>query len=216
MMDLKRIYTKVFLWMFLGLLMTFVTGYIVSVNENMLEAIFRNNLWILFSIIEIVLVIILSARIRKMSTTTARILFLVYSFITGLTFSSIFVTYNLDSIIYVFAITALLFGVFALIGHFTKLDLSKLSTYLFMALLGIIICTIINMFLGNDTFTLVITIISVIVFLGYTAYDVRKIRLLQNSFDNEDNLVICGALELYLDFINLFIDLLRLFASRKD
>lgn len=215
-MELKRIYTKVFLWMFIGLLMTFLTGYIVSINENMLESIFRNNLWIVFAIVEVILVIFLSARIRKMSTMAARMCFIIYSFVTGLTFSSIFVTYELGSIIYVFVITAVLFGIFALIGHFTKLDLSKFSTYLFMALIGIIICTIINMFLGNDTFTLVITIISVIVFLGYTAYDVRKIKFLQDSFENEDNLAICGALELYLDFINLFIDLLRLIASRRD
>lgn len=215
-MELKRTYSKVFAWMFIGLLVTFLTGYIVSVNENMLIAVFEKNLWILFSIIEIVLVIFLSARIRKMSSTTARICFILYSFVTGLTFSSIFITYKISSIIYVFGITAILFGIFALIGRFTKIDLSKLGTFLFMALIGIVICSIINIFLKSEGFDLGITIISLIVFIGYTAYDVQKIKLLQNSFESEDNLAICGALELYLDFINIFLDLLRLLASRDN
>lgn len=215
-MDLKRTYSKVFAWMFIGLLITFLTGYIVSVNENMLASIFEKNLWIVFAIVEIILVIFLSARIRKMNVMTAKMCFIVYSFVSGLTFSSIFITYKISSIIYVFGITAVLFGIFALIGRFTKINLNKISTFLFMALIGIVICSIINLFLKNEGFDLGITIISVIVFIGYTAYDVQKIKLLQNSFENEDNLAICGALELYLDFINLFLDLLRLLANRDN
>lgn len=215
-MDLKRTYSKVFAWMFIGLLITFLTGYIVSVNENMLASIFEKNLWIVFAIVEIILVIFLSARIRKMNAMTAKMCFIVYSFVSGLTFSSIFITYKISSIIYVFGITAVLFGIFALIGRFTKINLNKISTFLFMALIGIVICSLINLFLQNEGFDLGITIISVIVFIGYTAYDVQKIKLLQNSFENEDNLAICGALELYLDFINLFLDLLRLLANRDN
>lgn len=215
-MELKRTYTKVFAWMFIGLLVTFLTGYIVSINENMLVSIFEKNLWMIFAIVEIVLVIFLSARIRKMNSMIAKMCFIVYSFVSGLTFSSIFITYKIVSIIYVFGITAVLFGIFALIGRFTKVDLSKISTFLFMALIGIVICSLINLFLKNEGFDLGITIISVIVFIGYTAYDVQKFKLLQNSFENEDNLAICGALELYLDFINLFINLLRLLAKRDN
>ncbi len=215
-MELNRVYSKVFGWMFIGLLLTFLTGYTVANNLDMLLFVYEGNKWIIFSIIEIVLVIFLSARIQKMSSITAKICFVIYSIVTGLTFSSIFIAYKLDSIIYVFGITALLFGIFALFGHFTKMDLSKISTYLFMGLIGIIICGIVNIFLGNETFDLVICVIGVIIFLGYTAYDVKKINYLSQAFAKEDNLAIYGALELYLDFINLFLKLLRLFAKRDD
>lgn len=215
-MDLKRVYSKVFAWMFIGLLVTFLTGYIVSINENMLLSIFNKGLYWLFAVIELGLVIFLSARIRKMGTTTARICFIVYSFISGLTFSSIFVVYDLGFIMYVFALTAILFGVFALIGHFTKLDLSKIGTILLMALLGVIICTIVNIFVKSEAFEFGITVASLVIFLIFVAYDMRKIKLLQSSFDNENNLAICGALELYLDFINIFIDLLKLLSRNRD
>lgn len=215
-MELNKVYSKVFGWMFIGLLLTFLTGYTVANNLNMLLFVYEGNKWIIFSIIEIVLVIFLSARIQKMSSITAKICFVIYSIVTGLTFSSIFLTYKLGSIIYVFGITALLFGIFALVGHFTKMNLNKIGTYLFMGLIGIIICGIINIFVGSETFDITICIIGIVIFLGYTAYDVKKINYLLQSFDNEDNLAIYGALELYLDFINLFLKLLRLFAKRDD
>lgn len=215
-MELNKVYSKVFGWMFIGLLLTFLTGYTVANNLDMLLFVYEGNKWIIFSIIEIALVIFLSARIQKMSSITAKICFVIYSIVTGLTFSSIFLTYKLGSIIYVFGITALLFGIFALFGHFTKMNLNKISTYLFMGLLGILICGIINIFVGSETFDITICIIGVIIFLGYTAYDVKKINYLSGAFENEDNLAIYGALELYLDFINLFLKLLRLFAKRDD
>lgn len=215
-MELNKVYSKVFGWMFIGLLLTFLTGYTIANNLNMLLFVYEGSKWIIFSIIEIVLVIFLTARIQKMKPITAKICFVIYSIVTGLTFSSIFLTYKLGSIIYVFGITALLFGIFALFGHFTKMNLSKISTYLFMGLLGILICGIINIFVGSETFDITICIIGVILFLGYTAYDVQKINFLAGAFENEDNLAIYGALELYLDFINLFLKLLRLFAKRDD
>lgn len=215
-MDLSRVYTKVFYWMFLGLLLTFLTGFTVANNTSMLLFIFQGNNWIIFSIVEIVLVIFLSSRLHKMSPITAKICFIIYSIVTGITFSSIFVVYELESIIFVFGITAVLFGIFALIGHFTKMDLSKIGTYLFMGLIGIIICSILNIFIGSEGFNITICIISIILFLGYTAYDVRKIKMLADYYPNEDNLAICGALELYLDFINIFIDLIRLIGKNKD
>lgn len=213
-MELNKIYSKVFGWMFLGLMVTFLTGFIISNNINMLLFVLKIP-FIVYVILEIGLVIFLSTRIHKMNDTTAKICFLIYSFITGLTFSTIFIVYELSSIIYVFGITALLFGIFALIGHFTKIDLSKISTFLFMGLLGIIICTIINIFIGNNTFDLIITIISVIIFLVYTAYDIQKIKRMMNTLP-EENLAVCVALELYLDFINLFLDLLRLFGKKRN
>ncbi len=215
-MDITKVMSKVFLWMFVGLLVTFGTGYYVSTQENMLYNIFAGGVYWIIIIVEFLLVIILSARIRKMNPMTAKIMFLLYSFVTGVTFASIFVAFELSSIMFVFLISALLFGSFALFGHLTKLDLTKISTFLLMGLFGIILCVIINYFLGNETFDIVISCISVIVFLGFTAYDIQKIKLLSYDFEEEDNLAIIGALELYLDFINIFLDLLKLFGNSKD
>lgn len=210
-----KIYSKVFLWMFLGLLVTFITGIYVSTNENILIFLFQNNGFIFAIIAEFITVIFLTARIRKMSPTTARISFLLYSFLTGLTFSSIFLVYELSSIMLIFLVASLLFGVFALIGNYTSLDLTKLGTFLIMMLFGVIICALINIFLDNSTFDIIISSISVIVFLGYTAYDMQKVKLLEDEMD-EDNLAIYGALQLYLDFINILLDLLRLFGKSRD
>lgn len=213
----NKIFSKVFFWMFIGLAITFGVGYYVSLNENMLYNLFSNKLLLILLIVaEFVVVIWLSARIRKMKPTTAKILFCLYSFITGLTFSSIFVVYNLMSIISVFGITAVIFLIFALIGYYTKIDLTKLSVYLFMALIGIIICTIINIFIGSSTFDLIITIICILVFIAYIAYDIQIIKRNLYMIEETDNLAIYGALQLYLDFINIFMDLLRLINKSND
>ena len=213
-MELREVYSKMFGWMFLGLLVTFLTGYIVSNSYDILLLVAQVP-FIVYAIIEIGLVIFFSLKIRTMSSTTAKICFLLYSFVTGLTFSFLFLVYELYSMIYVFGITALLFGIFALIGHFTNIDLSKFSTFLFMGLLAIVICSLINMFIGNETFDLILTIIGIVIFLGYTAYDIQKVKYNLDTFP-QDNLAIYGALELYLDFINLFLKLLSLFGKRKN
>lgn len=209
--------SKTFGWMFIGLLVTFLTGYVVSLNENMLYNIMSTWGMILCIVVELGLVIFLSARITKMQPTTAKISFLLYSFVSGLTFSSIFMVYSLNSIMYVFLITAVVFAIFAAIGAFTKIDLTKIGSYLLMALLAIIICTIINIFLNSTSFDLFLSIIIIIVFIGFTAYDVQRLKRLSGTgIINEENLAIYGALELYLDFINLFLELLRLFGSSHD
>ena len=147
-----------------------------------------------------------------MSATSAKLLFSAYSFETGLTFSSIFIVYEISSIIYVFLATSLIMLIFALLGYFTKIDLTKLGTFLIMAIVGIIIMSIINIFVGNESFSLGIAIASVIIFVGFIAYDVQKIKnLYDTDLIPEENLAIYGALQLYLDFINIFIDLLRIF-----
>ena len=150
-----------------------------------------------------------------MSETTAKISFILYSFLTGLTFSSVFVVYQITSILYVFLVSALLFGIFAVIGATTKIDLSKLGTILLMLLVGIIICTIINLFIGSQGFNLVLCIIGLVVFMIYVAYDMQKIKQLENIYEG-DKLAIIGALELYLDFINIFLRLLQLFGRSRD
>lgn len=215
MLQDNKIFSKIFFWMFIGLAITFGVGYYVSLNENMLYNVF-SKYYIFLIIAEIVVVIWLSARIRKMSPTTAKILFCLYSFITGLTFSSIFVVYHMTSIMMVFGITALIFLIFALIGYFTKMDLTKIGTYLFMALIGVIICSLINMFVGSTTFDLGITIVCLIIFIVYVAYDIQVIKRNLYAMEHEDNLAIFGALQLYLDFINIFLRLLQLFGRSND
>ena len=216
-MDKQAVLSKVFMWMFIGLLVTFLTGYVVSLNPTMLLSIFGDAGYFVCVIVEFVLVIFLSTHISKMSPATAKVSFLLYSFVTGLTFASIFVVYELTSIIYVFLITSLVFGLFAFIGATTKMDLTKMGTYLLMALVSVLICLLINMFIKSSSFSLIISIISVLIFIGYTSYDVQKVlRLYDNNVLPEENLAIYGALELYLDFINIFLELLKFFGRKKD
>ena len=211
----NNLYSKMFMWMFVGLLITFLVGYYVSTNENMIYNIFATKFYWVIYIAEIVTVIVLSARILKMSKNGAIFGFLLYSFLSGLTFSSIFLTFKMSSIIFIFLITALVFLIFALIGYFTKINLTKLGTILFMGLIGILIASIINIFIQSQTFDLILVIIGIIVFIGYIAYDINKVKRLEGQID-EDKLSIIGALELYLDFINLFIRLLQLFGKSRD
>ena len=211
----NEIYSKIFMWMFVGLALTFGTAYYTSTNVDALSVIFGKGMYVVFAIIEIALAIFLGVRITKMNPTTAKVCYLLYAFLTGLTFSSIFVAYKVTSIVFVFGITAVLFLIFAIIGKTTKMDLSKLGTYLFMLLIGVIICSIINIFLRSEGFNLGITIVSLIIFLGYIAFDVQKVKRLE-AVVPEENLAILGAFELYLDFINVFIDLLRLFGDSNN
>lgn len=208
--------SKVFLWMCIGLFVTFITGVTVAGNANALETIFSSGAYFLIIIAEFITVIVLSARIRKMSSTDAKFCFLLYSFLTGLTFSSTFVVYDLTSIISVFLITSVIMLVFSIIGARTKTDLTSLGTYLFMAVIGILIASVINIFVGSETFEIGIVILSIIVFIGFIAFDVQKIKRYAAEEPDNENLAIFGALELYLDFINIFIDLLRLFGNSRD
>ena len=202
----RKTLPQVFGWMFVGLMVTFISAYIVSINTNMLENIYSGSFYWIFVVVELGLAIWLSARIHKMSGTTATILYLIYTFITGLTLSFIFVAYKMASIIVIFLVTSILFGIFALIGKYTNIDLTKFGTYLLMGLVGLLILSIINM---------IASIIGILIFLGYTAYDVQKIMKLDGMLE-ERNYAIIGAFSLYLDFINIFLDLLQLFGDSKD
>ena len=211
----NKIFSKEYGWMFIGLLISFITGYYVSTQPNIIYNLFSKGMFFILVLVEIGLCIWLSAGIRKMQTSTAKILFGLYSFVTGLTFSTIFVAYRIDSIIMVFGITALTFAIMALVGTFTKIDLTKLGTILFMGLLGIIIASIINIFIGSQTLDLGIIIIGIVIFTLYIAYDVQKVKYIAQTLEEDKAAIIC-AFELYLDFINLFIKLLRLFGKSKD
>ena len=211
----KNIFAKVFLWMFIGLLITFGTSFYVSTQEFLAWNVLKLG-WVWF-IIELAIVIFLTARITKMSSFTAKLSFALYSFVTGLMLSYIFIIFSLPSILLVFGAAALMFGVFGLYGYFTKVDLTKISSILAMGLVGIIIVSLINIFLGNAMVDTIISIVGIVIFTLFVAYDIQKIKSF-SSFSNipTDNLAIYGALQLYLDFINIFLDLLNLFGSSRD
>lgn len=213
---MNQLLSKTFLWMFVGLIVTFLTGYIVSINENMLLSIFGRPLFWLIIILEFALVIYFSARVYKMKPITAKICFLLYSFVSGLTFSSVFVGFEISSVMYVFLIAAVVFAIFGAIGYFVNVDLNRISTFLIMGLLAIIICSFVNLFLANTTFDLIVSIIALIIFFGFTAYDIQKVKILSNAGMNNDVVAINGAFELYLDFINIFVHLLSIIGNSRD
>lgn len=213
-MEERKLFSGVFGWMFVGLLVTFITGFYVSNNANMIYNI-MNNVWIII-IIEFALVISLSARFYKMNYLTSIILFILYSFVTGLTFSSIFIIYQMSSIISLFLVSALIFGLFALLGHKTKINLSKFSTIMYMMLLSGIIVTIINLFLNNTIIDIIVSWIILVTFFFITMYDIQKIKAISYQILDPKKITIVCALDLYLDFINIFLRILSLFGKSKD
>ena len=210
---------KVYVWMTLALVLTGITAYGVANTPGIRETLMTNTFlyWGLI-IAEFGLVIGISAGINKLSLTTATLMFVLYSIINGAMLSSIFVVYTESSIASVFFITAGTFAVMAFIGYTTKKDLTSMGKILFMALIGIIIATIVNIFLKSSGLQMIVSYLGVLIFVGLTAYDSQKIKnMLQMAPDageGAQKLALLGALTLYLDFINLFIYLLRIFGRR--
>ncbi|MBO4659348.1 MAG: Bax inhibitor-1/YccA family protein [Prevotella sp.] len=211
---------KVYVWMTLALVITGFTAFYVAHSTSFVYTLMSSQglMWGLI-IAELALVIGLSAAIHKLSLTVATLMFVVYSIINGLTLSFIFFAYTESSIAQVFFITAGTFAAMALIGYTTKTDLTSLGKYLFMGLIGIIIATLVNLFFQNDMVTTVVSYLGVLIFVGLTAYDSQKIKEMCSSFEyadtNAQKMALLGALTLYLDFINLFIYLLRIFGRRN-
>ena len=212
---------KVYLWMTLALVITGFTAYYVASSETLITAIVTNQIifWALV-IGELALVIGLSAAINKLSLTTATLMFVLYSVINGATLSFIFLVYTYSSITNVFFITAGTFAVMALLGYFTKTDLTSMGKILMMALIGIIIATIVNFFTKSEGLAVILNYLGVLVFVGLTAYDSQKIKQMlmtaPDAGEGAQKMALLGALSLYLDFINLFLYLLRIFGSRRD
>lgn len=212
---------KVYTWMTLALVLTGLTAYGVATSPGILMAIYSNPalLWGLV-IAEFALVFGVSAAINRLSLTTATLMFVAYSVINGALLSSIFLVYTAASITSVFFITAGTFATMALIGYTTKTDLTSVGKLLFMALIGLIIATVVNIFVGSSMLTMICSYVGVLIFVGLTAYDSQKIKhMLQQAPDageSSQKLALLGALTLYLDFINLFIYLLRIFGDRRD
>lgn len=215
--ETQRFMQKVYGWMFVALMISGVTAFAVSANQKFLEIIFPY--FNILLIVELILVVTLSFLAKKVNALVATILFVFYSFITGLTLSVIFLVYQISSIVSVFGATALIFGAMSLYGYTTKKDLTTIGTIAIFGLLGIIVASLVNLFVGNTLADTVIAGIGVLVFVVLTAYDTQKIKemnLIGNEGGDEDKKeAIIGALTLYLDFINLFLKLLRLFGKRK-
>lgn len=212
---------KVYLWMTLALVITGFSAYYVASSETLMTALFTNQILFWGLIIgELVLVFALSAAINKLSLTTATLMFVLYSVVNGATMSFIFIVYTAASVTNVFFITAGTFAVMALFGYFTKKDLSSLGKILMMTLIGIIIATIVNIFTKSEGMAMILNYLGVLVFVGLTAYDTQKIKqmLMQapDAGEGAQKVALLGALSLYLDFINLFIYLLRILGSRRD
>ena len=211
---------KVYVWMTLALVITGVTAYGVATSPSLMMAIATNKLlfWGLI-IAEFGLVVAISAAINKLSLTTATLLFVLYSVINGATLSFIFAIYTMSSIASVFFITAGTFAVMAVIGYTTKKDLTSMGKILFMALIGIIIATVVNIFLKSTGLQMIVSYLGVLIFVGLTAYDSQKIKqmllMAPDAGEGAQKIALLGALSLYLDFVNLFIYLLRIFGRRE-
>lgn len=215
----------VFMWMAAALGITAITAYIFGTDLTYMQYLIKSDgtglsifgYVVMFAPLGFVL--LMSFGFQRLSSTTLIALFLIYSLINGMSFSFIFLAYTKGSIYGVFASTAAMFGVMALVGYTTKTDLTKLGSLLMMALIGIIVASLVNLFLKSDAMGYIISFVSVIVFTGLTAYDVQKLKEIganaEAGTEGTAKLSIMGALTLYLDFINLFLALLRLFGNRK-
>ena len=212
---------KVYVWMTLALVLTGITAYGVASSPGLMMTIYQTPaiMWGLI-IAELAIVIAISAAINRLSLTTATLLFVLYSVLNGATFSLIFAVYTMSSIANVFFITAGTFGVMAAYGYFTKRDLSSWGKLLLMALIGLIIATLVNVFLVKSSgFDLILSYAGVLIFVGLTAYDTQKIKQMlamqTDMGEGAQKVALLGALSLYLDFINLFLYLLRIFGRRE-
>ena len=213
---------SVYTWMTLALVITAFTALYMTKNLALMQTLVGSSfgVWGLL-IAQIAVVIILSARIQKMSFSTAGLLFALYSILTGVTLSSIFMVFTASSIASTFFITAGTFGAMSAIGYFTKKDLTGMGKFLMMALIGLIIASVVNMFMQSTMLMWITSYVGVLLFVGLTAYDTQKIKQMLMMHGNEVNegtqkLALLGSLTLYLDFINLFLYLLQFMGSRDE
>lgn len=212
---------SVYIWMALALAVTGLTAMTIATQPQIVYAIFANRaiFWMLL-LAELGMVIYLSARIMSMSFATAGIVFVVYALLNGVTLSSLFMAYTAESIAQTFFVTAGTFGAMAVIGFLVKRDLSAIGRFFYMALIGLIIATVANAFFHNSGLAMICNYAGVVIFSGLTAYDTQKIKNLLVQFgDRRDEtvmkLALLGSLSLYLDFINLFLYLLRFLGNRR-
>ena len=212
---MRRVYFK----MFLAMIVTAVTSVFVAGNEAILTLIFSSRVApIVLLVLQVGVVLILSGRIQKLSTGTASLLFYLYSVLTGVTLSVILLVYTASSIAQTFFITAAVFAAMSIYGYFTSNDLSRFGSIMFMALIGLIVCSLVNMFFKSSTMDWIISFAGVLIFICLTAWDTQKIKYMTAYADESmvGKIATIGALNLYLDFVNLFLYLLRFFGDSRD
>ncbi|MEG0768561.1 MAG: Bax inhibitor-1/YccA family protein [Ruthenibacterium sp.] len=217
---LNQYATKTFLWMFLGLLTTFIVALGFFVTGAFVVLYTVPALPFILAIAELVVVFALSLRIAKMQASTARLMFFVYAVLNGVTFASLFAYYGVASTIYVFGITALYFGVLSLYGWLTKRDLTSLRPILFGGLMVLLVFWVLSIFLHLSGLETIMCFVGLAIFMGYTAYDTQKIKTMYHAYGGNTEMshktsIIC-ALQLYLDFVNLFLYLLRIMGRRNS
>jgi hypothetical protein len=210
---------RVFAWMFTGLVITGVVSAVVGSNESLMQEINTNGTLVIGVVIaQIALVLVLIFALPKISPALGVALFFLYAATVGVTFAMIFQLYTTESVYTTFGITALMFGSLAAWGYFTDIDLTRLGPILIGALIGLILATIVNIFFASSTLYWITTYAGVIIFAGLTAYDMQKLKKISEqgvSGTDGQRLSIYGALSLYLDFINLFLFLLRIFGQQR-
>jgi uncharacterized protein len=206
---------KVYRWMFAGLALTGVTSFVVASQPALIEVV--APLWLPLIIGKFILVLAFTWLAPRVTTPLAAGMFLTYSFTTGLVFSVLFLVYTASSIYAVFGITSVMFGAMSVYGTVTRKDLSSWGGFLFMGLIGLIVASVVNLFLHSPAVSWVVSLVGVVVFVGLTAYDTQKLRQIHanSGYASSGALAINGALILYLDFVNLMLYLLRLFGRRR-
>ncbi len=215
----QKFMAGVYGWMVAALAISGVAAFFTANSYTLLNLIFGNRFgYLVLVIAELALVMYLVSQIRKLSVAQASFFFILYSVLNGVTLSSVLLVYTGSSIAQVFITTALMFGGMSLYGMKTKSDLTSAGRYLFMALIGLIIASVVNLLLRSSGLDWIISIATVVIFTGLTAYDTQKLMRISVHADGSENfqkVAIIGALELYLDFINIFLALLRLFGNRR-
>lgn len=216
---LVQFFNSVYAWMASGVALSALVAWWVSTQPQLMAQIFRGPALIILFVIQIGLVIAVSAAINKISATVATALFMLYSALNGLTLSAIFIVYTGASLVTTFAAAGGMFAAMSVYGFVTKRDLSRMGSLLFMALIGLVIATVVNIFWANSMLYWIITYAGILIFVGLTAYDTQNLkRIALQTADNPSmaaRLAISGALKLYLDFINLFLLLLRVMGDRR-
>ena len=217
----RSLFKSLYMQMAAALAVTGLTAFFLAGSQAYWDFLMTNTsfLWIcMFA--ELGLVLLLSARVMRMSISAATLLFIAYSVLNGVTLSTIFLVYDLGTIATTFFVTAGTFFTMSVVGYATKMDLSRVGNVLYMMLIGLLIATVVNIFVASSTLYWIITYAGVIIFVGLTAWDTQKIKQMFYEYGTNDEsghkLALLGALTLYLDFINLFLFLLRIFGGSRD
>jgi len=206
---------RVYGHMGLAVLTSMVVSFLVASSPELMTFFFTGAMKWIVIFAPLVAILAVSFAMEKLSKSQLQIFLHGFAALMGLSFSTIFIVYNIGSIVSAFMSAAVLFGVMSFYGYFTKKNLDSIGQFMFIGLIAIIIASIINIFIGSSVATMVISALAIVIFLGLTAYDTQKIRQMV-SYDNDGKAEIAGALSLYLDFINIFLNLLQLFGGRKE